>query len=126
MTVDPKANLAEQGFEGKPQASFREFVAWLGDRLGEGDRQTLAGISPLDLLSWLEGARPTGEEFAKWLSEFSGVPYVPRLAKEEFERRVLPVPFCKAKLVVPVRGTGSRQTVVLTNPFDWELLEDLE
>ena len=42
------------------------------------------------------------------------------------DRRILPRPFCLAKLVVPVRSPGSRQTVVLSNPFDWGLLEDLE
>ncbi len=126
MTVDPKANLGEQGFAGRPAGSFTDFVAWLSERIGEEDRQSLAGISPLELIHWLEQARLNGEELAHYLSEFCKVPYVARIEKEDVDRRILPHPFCLAKLVVPVRSTGSRQTVILTNPFDWELLEDLE
>lgn len=39
---------------------------------------------------------------------------------------VLPAPFCKSNLVVPVRNAAVGDAFVVSNPFNWELLEALE
>jgi type IV pilus assembly protein PilB len=126
LTAERTGNLGEQGFLGRPKASFRDFLAWLSERLEEGDREGLAGIFPVELTSWGEEASISEEDLTRYLSEFCGVPYLEQVEEEDVERRIFPLPFCRAKTVVPVRSSGSRQTVVLSNPFDWELLEDLE
>jgi general secretion pathway protein E len=126
LSADRKAALGEQGIKGRPTASFPQFVSWLGERLSEDDWESLTGVSPQDLFVWVQDSDLSEEGLTKALSEFCGVPHVARIEPEDVDRRILPGPFCQAKLVVPVRSPGSRLTVVLSNPFDWELLEDLE
>ncbi len=126
MTAGQGKSLGERGFPGKPKASFREFVTWLIPRLQGVDLHGLEKIAPLDLYSWAETAPISAEELTERLSEFSGVPYVAHLDEEDVDFRTLSRPFCQAKLVVPVKAFGSRQTVALSNPYDWGLIEDLE
>lgn len=126
MTSYDAGNLEDQGLSGRPSASFKEFVAWLSVRLVDKDWELFHEASALDLFSWLEGATFSARDLAEGLSEYTGVPLVDRINDQEVEFQVFSEPFCQANLVVPVRSRGSRQTVVLCNPFDWELLDDLE
>jgi type II secretory ATPase GspE/PulE/Tfp pilus assembly ATPase PilB-like protein len=126
LSADRKATLGEQGIRGRPTASFSKFVSWLGERLTERDWDSLQKTGPQEVFAWVKEADLSEEGLTKALSEFLGVPRVVQIEADDVDRRILPEPFCQAKLVVPVRSPGSRQTVVLSNPFDWELLEDLE
>ncbi|MFH1766296.1 MAG: ATPase, T2SS/T4P/T4SS family [Gemmatimonadota bacterium] len=126
MASDGNRSLGEQGFSGRPNASFRDFVSNLSERLGVDDLPGLVEGGPLGLFQWVEKAPISEEELTERLSEFCGVPHVVRIEEEDVEFKLLSRRFCQAKLVVPLKCMGSRQTVVLSNPFDWELLEDLE
>ncbi len=126
MAGDGKGSLGEQGFSGRPAASFPGFVSWLSEQHGGEDLPGLEEVDPLGLFSWVKDVPISEEELTERLSEFCGVPYVARIEDKDVEFKTLSKPFCQAKLVVPVKSIGSRQTVVLSNPFDWNLLEDLE
>lgn len=126
LATDRGRDLGEQGFSGRPTVSFRDFVLWLSERRGGEGLSGLGEVDPPGLFLWVEKAPISEEDLTERLSEFCGVPYVARIEEDDVEFKTLSRPFCQAKLVVPVRSVGSQQTVVLSNPFDWELLEDLE
>jgi type II secretory ATPase GspE/PulE/Tfp pilus assembly ATPase PilB-like protein len=126
VASDGKGSLGEQGFSGRPTASFQGFISWLRDGPGGEDLPGLGEVDYQSLYLWVEKAPISEEELTERLSEFCGVPYLTRIEEEDVEFKTLSMRFCQAKLVVPVKSIGSRQTVVLSNPFDWELLEDLE
>ena len=126
VATDDGSSLGERGSEGRPTASYIGFVAILEERLKDEDVPSLSEVGPLGLYAWAKNASLAEEELAEMLSEYCGIPFVARIEDEDVEFRTLAKPFCQAKLVVPVRSVGARQTVALSNPFDWGLLEDLE
>jgi type II secretory ATPase GspE/PulE/Tfp pilus assembly ATPase PilB-like protein/CheY-like chemotaxis protein len=122
-------NASSAGPEGalRPTATFRDFVNWLKDRLGdEVSTKGLEEVTPLNLFMWGMTAGLSEEEMAEKLSDFCQIPYVAEIDQEDVEFKTLPRPFCEAKMVVPVRSLGKRQNLILANPFDWALFEDLE
>ncbi len=126
VTAEGTKRLGEKGFPGRPTAPFRDFVAWLAESSGQMNNPTFRNASPADLYSLAPLASITEEKLIEELSDFCGVPFVARIEEDDAEFKTLSRKYCEAKLVVPVKGTGNRQTVVISNPFDWELLEDLD
>ncbi len=111
----------------RPTAPFGEFVAWLKAHLPEDTNpEVLDGIYPLDLFMWGLTAGLSEEELTERLSDFCGVPSVSEIDKDDVEFNTLPRPFCEAKLALPLKSVGKRQNLILANPFDWVLFEDLE
>jgi type II secretory ATPase GspE/PulE/Tfp pilus assembly ATPase PilB-like protein len=126
VTRDGEKQLDGSGFEGRPTVSFPDFVDWLLERTDIQGLAELRNVSPGDLFSVAEEAGVSVDNLTQWISRFCEIPFVSRVQREDVEFRTLSRPFCEANLILPIRSAGSRQTVILSNPFDWELLEDLE
>jgi len=119
-------NLGEMGSEGRPAGSFKDFLRRFAEPSGGAPADGAEFPQASDLYAWAAAAGVGEAELADALSVFWTIPHVTTIQPEEVDFKVFPRPFCEAKLVVPVKSMGSRQTVVLSNPFDWELREDLE
>ena len=126
VTTEGAKQIGEKGFPGRPSAPFRDFVAWLAEYSGQMNNPAFNKVSPADLHSLAPLASISEQKLIEELSDFCGVPFVARVEVDDADFKTLSRKYCEAKLVVPVRGTGTRQTVVISNPFDWELLEDLD
>ena len=116
--------LARKETTDRPSTSFKDFLIWLKEEL---DREVggLEGVTPQGLFSWGETEGVTQEEMVRKLGEFCGVPFLKTIESEDVDFRSLPRPYCQSKLVVPVKSVGTSQTLILSNPFDWDLLDDL-
>jgi type II secretory ATPase GspE/PulE/Tfp pilus assembly ATPase PilB-like protein/CheY-like chemotaxis protein len=117
--------LTKPGTTGRPAVSFREFLAWLKKGLGR-ELEGIDRVSAAELFSWGEEAGIPGGEMVKKVGEFSGIPFLRAIDAGDLDFQALPRPFCQSKLVVPVKSVGASQTLILSNPFEWELLDDLE
>jgi type II secretory ATPase GspE/PulE/Tfp pilus assembly ATPase PilB-like protein/CheY-like chemotaxis protein len=127
MSTEEQSHLSGMEGAARPTASFGEFVAWLKDHLPEdANPEALDGITPLDLFMWGLTAGLSEEDLTERLSDFCGIPTVSEIDEDDVEFNTLPRPFCEAKLVLPVKSVGKRQNLILANPFDWVLFEDLE
>lgn len=106
------------------RSDFDDFKKFLFDelKLTPEDREKLSRLAPADMFTVPPALLPgVGKgRIAECLARFLGVTYVASLKPDQVRLGVLPAPFCRRNLVVPVHGG-----FVLTNPFDWDLLNQL-
>jgi len=62
---------------------------------------------------------------AQYIAEFLKLPHVSPIDPENIQLGVLPTPFCKSNHVATISDASGEKAFVLSNPFDWECLEDL-
>ncbi len=123
MTTDEHGAAGKLDPSGRPLVPFPDFIAWLMERLEEGvDPDSLDGVGPEGLYAWGEAA----ERLAKALGDFLGVPFLPEVESDSPDFRLLALPFCRSRHVVPVQTADQHRALVMSNPFDWTLWEDLD
>ena len=65
-------------------------------------------------------------QVASAIAAFLNLPYLARINQDTIQLGVLPVSFCRAHQVVAVRDVSGVSGFVLSNPFDWELMDTLK
>ena len=75
-----------------------------------------------DLASDLQVDQPT---FAQYAADSLGVPVTSSIDPGDVAPWILPDSFCRANLVVPTRLEDGGHGAIVSNPFDWELMETL-
>ncbi|TMA77698.1 MAG: hypothetical protein E6J72_15915, partial [Deltaproteobacteria bacterium] len=65
------------------------------------------------------------QKIARQIAEFMKLPYQALLISDRVALGVLPTPFCKTNLVVAITETGGERSFVVSDPFNWELLQML-
>lgn len=65
-------------------------------------------------------------QMAKYIADFLKLPYFSQINPYDVKLGVLPIPFCKANLVVPVGTEGDEHIFALSNPFNLEVLDNLK
>ena len=75
-----------------------------------------------DLASDLQVDQPT---FAQYAADSLGVPVTSSIDPGDVAPGILPDSFCRANLVVPTRLEDGGHGAIVSNPFDWELMETL-
>jgi type II secretory ATPase GspE/PulE/Tfp pilus assembly ATPase PilB-like protein/DNA-binding response OmpR family regulator len=68
----------------------------------------------------------TNNQMAKYIAEFLKLPYCSQINPYEVKLGVLPIPFCKTNLVVALGDGAAGSTFALSNPFNWEVLDNLQ
>ena len=63
---------------------------------------------------------------AQYIAEYFRLPYLSSINPENVQLGVLPTPFCKANHVVAVKDASGGKAFILTNPFDWDCLDNLK
>lgn len=110
-------------FKGFKEFLFKEL------RLPEDDRKRLSSITPFEIYYFsVDEKKIADKQIAKAVSDYCGLSYVSFINPEDIKLGVLPVPFCRKNLIIAVIDwltDEERYSVVITNPFDWELLEIL-
>jgi type II secretory ATPase GspE/PulE/Tfp pilus assembly ATPase PilB-like protein/DNA-binding response OmpR family regulator len=67
----------------------------------------------------------TNNQMAKYIAEFLKLPYYSQINPYNVTLGVLPIPFCKTNQVVPLGNGTEGNTFALSNPFNWELMDNL-
>ena len=122
----PNAEVAHRS-AGLLRSDFPQFRLFLAKQpsLPPGKQERILSLSPKDLYSLSSELGVSDEQIAKWIAEFLQLPYLQTVGAEKVALGVLPPPFCKTNLVLPLTSDQKR-TFVLSNPFNWELLRLLK
>lgn len=106
---------------------FGKFKKYLVERLAQSDAERQAFLKgKIDDLYALAGViGMTEQDFAKVVAEFLHLPHVTFVDYENLQTQLLPGEFCRWNLVIPILDDGST-AFLLSNPFDWELLDVLK
>ena len=108
--------------------TFEKFQVFLSNRseLSEEKKQKLISASKLDIYAAAKEAGISAEETAQRIADFLDLPYVPYVDPENVELGLLPTPFCRANLVLAVKGSDGNTAFILSNPYNLELLDILD
>ncbi len=108
-------------------SDFLQFRDFLFDQLGlEPDKRAqFSTLSPLNIYAISRPLGITNSQMAKFIADFLKLPYVSQINPYEVQLGTLPIPFCRENLVVPLSDGPEGHTFVLSNPFNWELLDSL-
>lgn len=106
---------------------FAEFKQFLMDerKSGAAREDEIKKVPPQRLYDLAPLLNLPEEQVARFVSNFLNLPYVNRVNSDEIRLGVLPRAFSEKNSVVPVRRPDDKVGVVLSNPFNWELLESL-
>jgi len=104
---------------------FLKFLLYSLDLPKESKKQLLR-ISPQELYSFSSKINISNKQIAEYISGFLGFPYTPTVEIESVHLGSFPAPFCKKNLIVPRLEPSGEETLVLSNPFDWELMDSLD
>jgi type IV pilus assembly protein PilB len=109
------------------RADFLQFKVFLTKQpsIPQSKRERLLSLNPRELYSLSSELGVSDEQIAKWIAEFLQLPYLPQVGPEKVALGVLPPPFCKTNLVLPLTDNNGR-AFALSNPFNWELLRLLK
>ncbi|NQT74033.1 MAG: Flp pilus assembly complex ATPase component TadA [Chloroflexi bacterium] len=107
---------------------FMEFREYLYDKLDSMAKRKsqLLTASPADIyaISSEDGIKST--TLAQHIAEFLGLPFITTINPEDIQSGVISPLFSKSHFVVPVKDDVTSQAFVISNPFDWELIETLK
>jgi CheY-like chemotaxis protein len=116
----------EIGHERVTGSDFMRFKDFLIERLPPNDRvrAVVLRMGPGDMYAKAASAGVDSSEIASLAAEFLGLPQTVAVPADQIRLGILPAPFCRANLVIPVIA-GTDSGFVLANPFDLELHEAL-
>jgi type II secretory ATPase GspE/PulE/Tfp pilus assembly ATPase PilB-like protein/DNA-binding response OmpR family regulator len=109
-------------------SDFPQFKKFLFDQLNL-DPSMQAQCTPTPPAHVYSLARSLGisnNQIAKYIAEFLKLPYCSQINPYEVKLGVLPIPFCKTNHVVALSDGAEGSTFALSNPFNWELLDNLK
>jgi type II secretory ATPase GspE/PulE/Tfp pilus assembly ATPase PilB-like protein len=107
---------------------FGKFKKYLVDRFARSDteRQGLLKGKITDIYSLAGVIGMAERDFAKMIAEFLRLPHVSVVDYENLQVQLLPGEFCRWNLVIPILDDEGNTAFLLSNPFDWELIDVLK
>jgi type II secretory ATPase GspE/PulE/Tfp pilus assembly ATPase PilB-like protein/CheY-like chemotaxis protein len=104
-------------------STFSAFKQYLLEqrRTSAEDVRAFAEVRPTQLYELARLLRIPEDQLTGYLARFLHLPVVRRFDSEELSLSLLPRSFCASNQIVPLADG----TVVVTNPFDWALMEVL-
>lgn len=105
---------------------FERFKQSLVESLGEGAAAAVGAIVPATVYSIADAAHKPESLIAELVARYFGIGHLSRISPREIRLGVLPTPFCRTNLVVPINNQAIGDAYVVANPFNWELIETLE
>ncbi|MDZ4063553.1 MAG: response regulator, partial [Coriobacteriia bacterium] len=119
---------AEPWSERIQPGTFGEFKQFLAERIGLGPESSasLGAMNPANMQAVAQRLGLQSAALAEAIGAFLEMGLVTQVASREVRLGVLPTPFSKSNLVVPIRNHLVGNAYVLSNPFDWNLLEALD
>ncbi len=121
-------------------ADFIQFKEFLFDQLNLNPEKKykFSNTSPSKIYSICSDMGINNSKMAQYIAEFLNLSYISHINPEDVQLGVLPTPFCRSNHVVVVSPPASQASVlrpgdvsaknafVLSNPFDWDLLDNLK
>jgi type IV pilus assembly protein PilB len=107
---------------------FGKFKKYLVERFARSDSERQGLLKPkiADLYALAGIIGMAERDFAKVVAEFLRLPHVTVVDYDNLRTQLLPGEFCRWNLVVPILDAEGNAAFLLSNPFDWELLDVLK
>lgn len=111
-----------------PPADFVRFKEFLSTTLNitREKKEELLKITPQMLYSFAAELGINNRKMAEFITGFLGLPYTDSIKIGNVELGALPKPYCTKNLVVPCIEPSGEKSLIVSNPFDWELMQLLE
>ncbi len=103
---------------------FKDFLAEKVNLTSDG-QQKLSAATPNGIYEFCSTVGMVSNQLARLMAEFLKVSYLPLINPQDVHLGSLQAPFCRANLVTAIRKGRDRQTFVLSNPFNWDVLSVL-
>jgi len=105
--------------------NFTQFKDYLSNQinLSPDKKEELSQVKVSEIYAAAGRFNLSIRELVQYIIEFSGMKYLPTINPESIQLGKLPTPFCQKNHVVPIKGSSGRDVFVISNPFDWELLD---
>lgn len=88
-------------------------------------RYKFSNISPQKIYSISRAAGINNNKIAQYIAEFLKLPYISYINHDDIRLGVLPTAYCRSNHVVPVSEASGEKAFALSNPFDWDLMDNL-
>ena len=107
---------------------FLQFKESLFDQfnLKVEERDKFSKVPPAKIYSMSADLGIENRQMAQYIARFLQLTYLPYINPEDVQLSVLPTPFCRTNLVLAVGDVSGEMAFVLSNPFNWELLNTLK
>lgn len=120
-----KAPTVSEGIQPADFVRFKEDLA--GQVQAQPEKKVLlAKLPPTRLYSVSSLLGIDERRIAQAVASFLKLPYWATIKEDRIRLGVLPASFCKMHQVVAVSDDSGAKAFVLSNPFDWELLDTLK
>ena len=108
--------------------AFQRFKVFMKMHLDLPDSydDRLENLAVLELYPFGEEIGVVASKMAKLVAEFLKIPFRGYFNQDEIRRGILSDEFCKKRWVLPLKGEQAVVGFVLANPFDLELIDDLQ
>src|SRR5258706_4451269 len=120
---EEKETAPKRGAPASDWVQFKEsFAKQVG--LNAAQQERIAAVTPVELYSVPDLPVPP-QKIARQIAEFMKLPYQALLISDRVALGVLPTPFCKTNMVVAITETGGERSFVVSDPFNWEVVQML-
>lgn len=118
---------AETWYEKIQPAEFVQFREFLSGKLAldAEKKYRLYGAPPSRTYSIASDMGIDEESIARHIAEFLRLPYISCVNPDDIKLGVLPAAYCRSNHVVPVSDEKGKIAFILSNPFDWDLIDSL-
>ncbi len=103
---------------------FKEFL-FAQIALDPEKRHKFSNIPPQKIYSISKAVEISESKIAQLIAKFLKIPCLSRVNSDHIRLGVLPATYCRSNHVVPVSNTTGKEGFVLSNPFDWDLMDNL-
>jgi type II secretory ATPase GspE/PulE/Tfp pilus assembly ATPase PilB-like protein len=84
-----------------------------------------SNLPPQKIYLISEAVEISKSKIAQLIAKFLEVPYLSKINTDHIRLGVLPTTYCRSNHVVPVSNASVKEGFVLSNPFDWDILDNL-
>jgi type IV pilus assembly protein PilB len=115
----------EEKIEPSDFPHFKKFLFRQVD-VDPAKKDQFAATPPAHVYSLARHLGITNSQMAKYIADFLKLPYFSQINPYDVKLGVLPIPFCKTNLVVALGDGGNGHIFALSNPFNWEVIDNLK
>jgi type II secretory ATPase GspE/PulE/Tfp pilus assembly ATPase PilB-like protein/DNA-binding response OmpR family regulator len=116
-----------QSGEQREPSDFPNFKRFLFDQVAvdPAKRDQFAATPPAQVYAMARSLGISNTQMATYIAEFLKLPYIAQINPYDVKLGALPMPFCKANLVVALGNGDEGYIFAVSNPFNLEVLDNL-
>ncbi len=123
-----KLHADDRSWHEKVQSSdFIQFKEFVSDKLGmDTEKKYLfSNTTPSDIYTISADMKISEDLMAQYIAQFLKLPYAARINADDIQLGALPSTFCRSNHVVAVNSPSGKKAFIISNPFDWSLIDTL-